>query len=242
MADRAKLMLVGRHKLFRECLASMLEEDGGLSVGAQVDDLERALELIPRHRPDVLLVDLGRPSRTTLERLRAVSRAEPPVKVVVLGLPEVEDDVLRCIEAGASGYVLKESSLEDLRRAIGSVTKGEATCAPQLTRSLFQRLAELARDQRTSERRAAFDLTPREVEILELIADGMSNKEIASTLCLSLYTVKNHVHHILEKLQVQHRNEAVEQAYKRRWLRERRRASRPVVDRRRYKRPPRAPS
>lgn len=221
--SRVKLMLVGEHKLFRECLASMLGEVERYSVLQQVDDLGAALLGIRKRPPDVVLVDLGAPTDATLRRMSEVAGSLPGVKLVVLGLPEVEADIVRCLEAGASGYVLKESSLDELTTAIDLAVKGEAACSPHIARSLFSRLAELAQEQRRCERFAALDLTGREVEILELIAESLSNKQIADRLCLSVYTVKNHVHNILEKLQVHRREEAVKKAYRKRWLRERER-------------------
>jgi len=213
------LMLIGEHKLFRECLGSMLGECEDFRVVDHAGGLAAAAERIRRTRPEVLLIDFGSPDDETLQRLRGIIRDVPELKVIVLGLPEVEEEILRCIEAGVSGYVLKESSLEELRDAIQRVLRGEAICSPRITGTLFSHLAELAREQRGCERLAGFDLTVRESEVLELIAENLSNKEIAERLCLSLYTVKNHVHNILEKLQVPDRGQAVEQAYRRRWLR-----------------------
>jgi DNA-binding NarL/FixJ family response regulator len=220
-----ELMLIGEHKLFRECLGSMLGDCEGFRVVDHADGLAAAVGRIRREPPEVILIDLGTADEETLERLREITHDAPELKVIVLGLPEVEEEILRCIEAGVSGYVLKESSIEELREAIQKVLRGEAICSPQITGTLFSHLAALAREQRGCERLAGFDLTPREGEILELIAESLSNKEIAERLCLSLYTVKNHVHNILEKLQVSCRGEAVEQAYRRRWLRRARRSA-----------------
>lgn len=213
------LMLVSQHQLFRECLASKLAETDRFSIVVQGSDLNEILDPIRRQAPDVLLVDLGPP----LEQIRDFVHRFPQVKVIVFGLPKDEAEILRYIEAGASGYALMESRIDELAGTIDRVLRGEAACSPQITCSLFTRLAQLAREQRSCASVAAFDLTPREAEVLELIAEAMSNQQIADRLCLSLYTVKNHVHHILEKLNVEHRMAAVEQAYKKRWLRTRRR-------------------
>jgi two-component system, NarL family, nitrate/nitrite response regulator NarL len=118
------------------------------------------------------------------------------------------------VEAGARGYVLRGASIDNLRIAVESIARGETVCSPQITYSMFSRLAELAHHAMG----AQTILTTREMEILQLISQGWSNKRIANHLFVSLYTVKNHVHNILKKLQVQHRLEAVAYAYQRYWL------------------------
>lgn len=219
MGLRADLMLVGEHKLFRECLASTLADLERFTVTVQADDPAAALEAESEAQPDVLLFDLAAPTGRALQQIRELRARRPDLRVIVVGLPVEEEEVLRCIEAGANGYVLKESSIDELVAAIDQVLEGGvAGCTPAMARTLFARLAELAAERRQLNRIASLDLTPREQEILELIADGMSNKQIADHLCLSLHTVKNHVHHILDKLQVRRRSQAVEKAYRHHWL------------------------
>ena len=213
-----KLFIVGEHQLFRECLASILNEHDRFSIQAQVDNLDEILDSIREFPPDILLVDLVASEEKKLTQVQTLVRTFPQVKVIVFGLPKDEAEILRCIEAGASGYVLMDSSLDELSKTIDRVLRGESVCSPEIISSLFSRLAELAHDQRSWANIADFDLTPREAETLDLIAEGLSNQQIADRLCLSLHTVKNHVHHILEKLEVEHRMAAVEQAQKRRWL------------------------
>lgn len=219
MSTATQLMLVGEHKLFRECLATSLMEVEDFEVCGQEDDLSPLLAGECEAVPDLLLLDLGSPEGPSLHQVRELRRRKPMLKVIIVGLTIDEEDVLRCIEAGASGYVLKEASIEDLVLAVEHVLDGGvAGCSTEMAQSLFRRLADLAAERRHYERVASLDLTPREIEILELIADGMSNKQIADELCLSLHTVKNHVHHILYKLNVRRRTQAVEKALRRRWL------------------------
>ena len=218
MGQQVSIMIVWEQRLFRECLVSLLDEIESVSVSAQADDLDEAIALCSQNTPDVLLVELERPEETHLQRIQEMTQISPQTKVITLGLPKVEEDILRCIEAGVTGYLLKESSLGDLRKAIDRVVQGEVVYSPEMTGPLLKRLAELARERRVRESFSVFALTPREIEILELIADGLSNQQIADDLCLSLYTIKNHVHSILKKLQVKHRFEAVEKAYKKRWF------------------------
>lgn len=215
----ARLIIAGTHSLFRECLASMLYKIGRFHVTHHTDDLEEALAKVEEHRPDVLLIDLNGPDEAATELVRGTRTKFPDVRIVVLGQCNTETAILRCIEAGAGACVSKESSLDELCQVIQRVLQGEAIYSPQIAYSMFARLAELSRERARSERVEALELTPREMEILQLIAAGLSNRKIADKLALSIYTVKNHVHHILDKLQVQDRREAVEHAYARHWLR-----------------------
>jgi len=215
----ARLILAGTHTLFRECLASMLYKIGRFHVTHHTGDLELARVLVGEQRPDVLVIDLNGSDEAATELVRSTRMLVAEVKIVVLGQCNAETVILRCIEAGAGACVSKESSLDELCEVIKRVLDGEAIYSPQIAYSMFARLAELSRERARRERVEALELTPREMEILQLIAAGLSNRQIAEKLSLSVYTVKNHVHHILDKLQVQDRREAVEHAYARHWLR-----------------------
>ena len=219
MVERVKLMLVGEHKVLFECLAAMLVEIEQFSVVEQIGDLNTAVAWLGEREPDVLLVELGQPDDGKWQHIRDLHRDFPAVKVLILGLPDGTANIVRSFEAGASGYLLKDSSLEDLRDAIESVVNGGAVCSEYINCTLFDRLAELAEEHRGLDRAAAFELSGREFEILELLAGGLSNKQIATELCLSIHTVKNHVHHVLEKLEVEDRHAAVQEAFRRGWLR-----------------------
>lgn len=215
----ARLVIAGTHSLFRECLASMLDEVSHFQVTHHIGDLSQTLETVEAQCPDILVIDLNDPDDAATELVRSARRQCPEVKIVILGMASAESSILHCIEAGAGACVSKESSLDELCGVIDRVLNGEAVYSPQIAYSMFARLAELSRERARSERVEALELTPREMEILQLIAEGMSNRAIAERLSLSVYTVKNHVHHILKKLDVQDRREAVEHAYARHWLR-----------------------
>jgi DNA-binding NarL/FixJ family response regulator len=148
----------------------------------------------------------------------------PELKVILLGSEESDDKVVDCLEAGASGYLIRNQPLADLRFAIGVVARGEIACTPRVAHALFQRLASLGRERRRREKLDFLTLTPRELEILWLIADDLSNQEIAHKLFLSVHTVKNHVHKILETLGVHSRRAAVRHAIERGWIGDRRRS------------------
>ncbi|MEM7587939.1 MAG: response regulator transcription factor [Acidobacteriota bacterium] len=217
-AVAARIFLIGDYALFRECLASMLAGLGHVRLLGQADDLHQAEEHLASESADVVLFDVGRPDDALYEAIRSFTDRHPQTRIIVLGLDEIDREILRFIESGASAYVLKEASVNELSLIIDRVLRGEAVCSPKIASTMFSRLADLARERRREEQLEALQLTPRELEILRLIADGLSNKEIAAQLYLSFHTVKNHVHNILEKLKVQHRSQAVEYAVRKRWL------------------------
>jgi two-component system nitrate/nitrite response regulator NarL len=136
--------------------------------------------------------------------VRSLAAAAPAVKVVAVAVPDSERDVIACVEAGVAGYVTREASVEELVQATLDATRGELHLPPRMAARLVRHVAELATDRPGPEAR----LTSRELEIVDLIDDGLSNKQIAQRLCIEVPTVKNHVHNILEKLQVDRRSEA----------------------------------
>jgi DNA-binding NarL/FixJ family response regulator len=158
-------------------------------------------------RPDIILMRTD--STESLETLRTVLGRVPTTKVVALGVSEAEDEIIECAEAGIAGYLPRNGSLEDLVVLIQSVARGEAQCSPRIAATLLRRVATLAGERRSTA--ALGRLTPREHEIVGLIDQSLSNKEIAQRLSIEVRTVKNHVHNILEKLQVHRRNQAAAQ-------------------------------
>jgi DNA-binding NarL/FixJ family response regulator len=177
--------------------ASALAPGDVVGAAAGADGcIQRALEVTP----DVVLIDLAMPD--AIVAVRALGRS---FNVVALGVPEVERTVIAAAEAGVAGYVTREASLDDVVAALESVVHGEMICSPRIAATLLRRVTALASLTRPG---PAARLTSRELEILELIELGLSNKEIAARLFIQLATVKNHVHNILEKLQVDGRAEA----------------------------------
>ena len=222
--ETTRLLIISTHKLFRDCLASMLAEVETFEVQEHPLEPEGVLSQLRKWKPAVILIDLSRASDLASQDVPAllneIKEKHDEIHALVLGVDEGDPEVLRCIELGAAGYVSKESSVVELQEAIDLVLQGGAVCPPALAYSAFELLADLSQKHERSLRVEALQLTPREMEILQLIADGHSNKGIAEALSLSIYTVKNHVHHILDKLQVKRRAEAVEHAYQHHWLRE----------------------
>jgi len=198
-----RVLITSEIRLYRDGLARVLSQ---LSDIAAVATCETAAEcLVADHNfgPDVILLDMSMAGSAGAARL--LTRQEPSVKIVALAVPETEQGVLACVEAGISGYVPREGSIDDLVSAIRHSVRGEAVCSPTVTAELMRRVALHA--QYAS---ATRQLTARELEIAERLGLGMSNRVIASSLGIELCTVKNHVHHILEKLGVSRRSDVVE--------------------------------
>jgi DNA-binding NarL/FixJ family response regulator len=214
MATRLKI--VGANKLMCECLAAALRTRGELIVTEAGGNLEATRSVVGRKAPDVLLVDASR-SLAEVRGLVAEVTRNPAVKVLLLGIGETRDG-LRCMEAGASGFLPPEASLAELRAAIDKVRRGELVYSPQVASTMFVRLAELSRRRRRRGRPERPKLTPREREILALVAAKLPTPTIGERLGISPHTVKNHVHNILKKLGVHYRQEAVRIARDRGWL------------------------
>ena len=213
-----RVKIVHRNRIFRECLARVLSGDGRFLV-AQVDHTDADyLAAIAAERPQVVLIDLSLPQQLALSLTQHIREEASYARIIVLTHVNTHDDLAECFAAGAQGGVLEESSLQDLREAIEKVAAGETFCSPGLVHSMFRRLAQSAQESYRRDRVDAVRLTARELEIVRLISEHLSNKQIAKRLSVSLYTVKNHVHNIVEKLQVTGRYEAVDYARKQRWL------------------------
>ena len=218
-----RLAIVDSHQLFRDCLAGVLAGDRRFEIAGNFSTRQEALEGLAQSRVDVLLLVLEPPSDGLCGFLHAVEERSPKSKVMLLGRDEADERVLELLDAGASGYLVRDQSLSELRAAIEAISRGEMICTPRLASTLFARLARLGRERRRRDKLEYLVLTPRELEILRLIADGLSNQEIARRLYLSVHTVKNHVHKVLETLGVHSRWAAVHHAIERGWLPDRRR-------------------
>jgi two-component system, NarL family, nitrate/nitrite response regulator NarL len=199
---KTRVFIVADTRLYCEGLARCLGETYEV-VGTASDGTE-ALRGVSELRPELVLVDMAR--LESVPTVRAMVENAEGVKIVALGVPETAGHVLACAEAGITGYVPREASVRDLVGNIESITAGETMCSPRIVASLFRRVAALAAERAPNSPRTM--LTAREEEILDLIDQGLSNKEIAGRLFIEVATVKNHVHNILEKLHVRRRAEA----------------------------------
>jgi DNA-binding NarL/FixJ family response regulator len=199
-----RVLLVADIRLYREGIESVLADREPVEVVGAARDADEAVELAAGLQPDIALVDVA--MADAVAGVRAIRRAVPGVKILALTVAETEAEVLMCIEAGVSGYVTRESSVDDLVAAIQSAGRDEMLCSPRIAATLVRRVAALAAGATRARPEAV--LTGRELEIVGLIDKGLSNKEIAARLLIEVPTVKNHVHNILEKLQVRRRADA----------------------------------
>ena len=205
-----KILLAIEVRLIANIFAEVLEDEADFMIIGRSEDAKGALKIIQDRKVDVALVSVGLPEDGALKLIRDIVDTTPNTKVLALGLADDTNDVLNYIEAGASGYILKDSSLLDLIEIIRSTQNGEPQVSAKMAAAMVERLSSLAKMFSTSETNFTNDvhLTPRERQVLECISQGCTNQEIASSLLVELGTVKNHVHSILEKLNVSNRDEA----------------------------------
>lgn len=218
-----RVSIVDPHHLFCECLASALAEEERFTIVAVASSGPDVLAGLEQGGADVLILGINGSGDGLAELIGEVRERCPEIKALVLGPREVDGQILRCFEAGARGYLFRDQSLGELRSSILKVARGETVCPPRVAQLLFSRLADLGRARRRRERLDRLHLTTRELEILRLISDDLSNQEIARRLYLSVHTVKNHIHKILETLGVASRRQAVKYAMEKGWLPDRRR-------------------
>jgi DNA-binding NarL/FixJ family response regulator len=203
-ALRVDVFILAGLRLYREGVAAALAEDGRFRIVGTAADEPAALGLLAETAPHVVLVEVDGADGPAL--VRALRERAPEARIVALGISGEEGDVLPLAEAGIGGWLTREASVDDLRATVASAAAGEAVCSPRIAASLLRRVAALASDGRAGPQ--GTPLTRRQREIVALIDEGLSNKEIARRLSIELATVKNHVHNILEKLQVTRRAEA----------------------------------
>jgi DNA-binding NarL/FixJ family response regulator len=203
-----RLLILAEVGLFREAVAQSLGRDERIEVVGVAAGLEETIGSIQNDETDIVLVDTLMPGGA--DAVRALVAAAPQVKVVALAVPEDGRNVIAFAEAGASGYVLRDGSMEDLVAVIESVSRGEMLCSPGIAATLARRVADLARERRLEPIEGR--LTARELDVLRLIEEGFSNKQIATALSIELPTVKNHVHSVLQKLKVDRRTQAAARA------------------------------
>lgn len=212
LPPRLRIILVDDQPLFRKALASLIDSQPDMQVVAQGESGPEALDLIRRHEPDLLVMDVQMPGGSGADGVRRVRAAGVTTPIVMLTISDEDDDLFDCIRAGADGYLLKNMRPEALFEDLRAAARGEAPVAP----SMAGRLLEWFRTGGGPSSAGAGDavpsvdpvLTRREAEILQLVAAGLSNKEIAARLVITEGTVKNHVHNSLEKLHLTNRVQA----------------------------------
>jgi DNA-binding NarL/FixJ family response regulator len=203
--DGLRVLLVDDHDLFRTGLRNLLEEQGVQVVGEAANGHD-AVRSVREAAPDVVVMDLNMPGMTGVEATREITSFAPLTRVLVLTISDQDEDVMDAIVAGACGYLVKDSSIQELIRGIRSAAVGEALISPPIAAKVLQRVRAVTLDQGAETIRA--ELSDRELEVLRLIANGKDNSQIAAALHISPKTVKNHISNILMKLQIENRIQA----------------------------------
>jgi DNA-binding NarL/FixJ family response regulator len=200
---RVRVLVVDDHQFFRRGLCEILAEQG-LDVAGEVGSGEEAVELAGRLAPDVVVMDLRLPGISGIEASRRLAIATPQTRVLVLTISAAENDVTDAVLAGACGYLLKDASIESIVGGIRAAAAGESLISPRIATKLLDQI----RSKGPGPDEPGADLTERELEILQLMAAGKDNPEIAEALFISPRTVKNHISNILRKLQIENRIQA----------------------------------
>ncbi len=210
---RIRVMLVDDHALIREGLRAMLAKEQDIVVVGEAADGLDAIKQARELTPDVIVMDNGLPGMTGTEVTRMLTTTAPSVKVLALTMYEDSESVFAMLKAGAKGYILKQSAVQDVADAIRSVQRGQSALDPSVARQVIDQVS-----RRDTPTHPDDELTPRERSILQLVAEGRTSREIGKQLGLSARTVDNYRAHILEKLQARNRVEAITVALRRGWI------------------------
>jgi DNA-binding NarL/FixJ family response regulator len=198
--NKVKILLIEDNRILRDGIASLINAQPDLKVVASSGGSRDTLLQVRTTKPQVVLIDLGLRNENGLRIVTTLVKEMPRVRVIGMGLIPSQLDIVEFVEAGAAGFILKEATVEDLLGTIRAVARGIKILPPLLTESLFTHVIEQALRQGKGMLPDAVRMTKREREVIVLIAEGLSNKEIAQRLNLSTYTVKSHIHNILEKM------------------------------------------
>ncbi len=210
---RIRVMIADDHPTFREGLVRVVAEQEDMDMVGQAENGEQAVEMAKQLGPDVAVLDVAMPKLNGIDATKAIKAAKPNTAVLIVSAYSHEPYILGAIESGASGYILKEARVWELVAAIRSVYAGETVLDPTVARKVFSRLSQV-----TSKSRNTQNLHERELEVLKLATKGLSNKEIANALSISVRTVQAHLVNIFNKLEVNSRTEAVVRALKEGWF------------------------
>lgn len=213
MEKPLRVVLADDHVMVRQGIRQFLEEEGEITVVAEAADGEETLRLVARHRPDVVVLDIQMPGMSGMEVAREIRARFPDVRILVLTAYDDDPYILALLRAGADGYILKSAEAEDLVRAVQAVAAGQSALSPEVARKVVQHMTSEPRASGPSEA-----LTEREVAVLRLTAQGLSNKEIGRRLGISARTVQGHLANIYGKLGVNSRTAAVVEGQRRGWI------------------------
>ncbi|HEX2266972.1 MAG TPA: response regulator transcription factor [Actinomycetota bacterium] len=204
-----RILIVDDHALFRRGLQMVLKQEPDLDVVGEAGDGHEAVDKAQELMPDVILMDVRMPRRSGIEATQQIKDLLPHVKILMLTISDEEADLYDAIKAGASGYLLKEISIDEVADAIRSVWAGQSRISPSMAAKLLTEFAAMSKRAEERQQLPAPRLTDREMEVLKLVAQGLNNRDIAKELFISENTVKNHIRNILEKLHLHSRMEAV---------------------------------
>ncbi|PLR78256.1 DNA-binding response regulator [Bacillus sp. V3-13] len=222
-----KIVIIDDHQLFREGVKRILDFEDSFEVLAEGDDGSEAIELVEQYQPDVVIMDINMPHINGVEATRQLIDKYPDTRVIILSIHDDENYVTHALKSGASGYLLKEMDADALVEAVKVVADGGSYLHPRVTHNLVKEYRRLVAEQsgngeqyiqHADIRRPLHLLTRRECEVLQLLADGKSNRGIGEALFISEKTVKNHVSNILQKMNVNDRTQAVVVAIKNGWV------------------------
>ena len=207
--DAIRVMIVDDHALFRRGLQMVLEQEPDIEVVGEAGDGGDALAMAQEKMPDVVLMDVRMPGRGGIDATEKIKEAMPHVKILMLTVSDEEADLFDALKAGASGYLLKDTSIEEVADAVRKVSRDESLISPSMANKLVSEFTSMVK--RADEKQSVPQprLTDREMEVLKLVAKGRNNRDIAKELFISENTVKNHIRNILEKLHLHSRMEAV---------------------------------
>lgn len=202
--DKIEIIIADDHMMIREGLKQLLELDGTMKVIAEANDGEECLNLLNKKiHPDILLLDINMPKKNGIEVLEYIKQNKIPVKVLILTVHNEVEYLLKAVDIGIDGYLLKDSSYDELKEAIDVIISGNTYIQPSLLPALNESMEDYALDKEKIE-----CLTNRELDVLRLISEGCSNKKISDELTISERTVKNHISHIFRKINVEDRTQA----------------------------------
>lgn len=209
MVNKIRILLADDHTILRNGIRAILEDEPGMEVVGEAEDGRTAVSLATQLKPDIVIMDIAMPLLNGLEATRQIRRTCPGVKVIILSMHDNEEYIVQVLESGAMGYILKDAAARELIQALRTVHRGEAVLSPAITRIVIEDYLRWGGIRQTED---AEELSPREREILQLIAEGHTSKQISEMLVISIKTVQAHRNSLMQKLNLHNRGELVKYA------------------------------